>query len=205
MKKDENIENHRKGERYLSNAINKMFQKYIRGFYILPISQVLGITAVLIAIWVILRMLVKGKYTIWKYFNIILHILSVLFIIRMTLLGRGIGERELELMPFYTLTTISYNNEAIRTLLMNIILFVPFGLTAPYMIDEKIRNEHLKWGICILSSCMLSVLIESLQYCFGLGRTEIDDVICNTLGGGLGVLADIVGFWLNDRRQKQRI
>ena len=59
----------------------------------------------------------------------------------MTLLGRKVGIRELELIPFYTLTTIPYNNEAIRTLLMNIILFVPFGLTAPYMIGEKIKNE----------------------------------------------------------------
>ena len=187
------------------NDINKVFLKYVRRFYILPISKVLGIMAVLIMIWIILRMLRKSKCSIWKYFNIVLHILSVLFIIRMTLLGRKVGVRELELIPFYTLTTIRYNNEAIRTLLMNIILFVPFGLTAPYMIDEKIKKEYLKWGICILSASVLSVLIESLQYCFGLGRAEIDDVICNTLGGGLGVLADVVGFLLNGRRQKQRI
>lgn len=192
-------------EKYLINDVNKVFLKYVRRFYILPISKGLGIMAVLIMIWIILRMLRKSKCSIWKYFNIILHVLSVLFIIRMTLLGRKVGIRELELIPFYTLTTIPYNNEAIRTLLMNIILFVPFGLTAPYMIEEKIKKEYLKWGICILSAGVLSVLIESLQYCFGLGRAEIDDVICNMLGGGLGVLADVVGFWLNGRRQKQRI
>lgn len=192
-------------EKYLVKDINKVFLKYVRRFYILPISKVLGIIAILIMIWIILRMLRKSKCSIWKYFNILLHVLSVLFIIRMTLLGRKVGIRELEFIPFYTLTTISYNNEAIRTLLMNIILFVPFGLTAPYMIGEKIKNEYLKWGICILSAGVLSILIESLQYCLGVGRAEIDDVICNTLGGGLGVLADVVGFWLNGRRRKQRI
>lgn len=192
-------------EKYLVKDINKVFLKYVRRFYVLPISKVLGIIAILIMIWIILRMLRKSKCSIWKYFNILLHVLSVLFIIRMTLLGRKVGIRELEFIPFYTLTTISYNNEAIRTLLMNIILFVPFGLTAPYMIGEKIKNEYLKWGICILSAGVLSILIESLQYCLGVGRAEIDDVICNTLGGGLGVLADVVGFWLNGRRRKQRI
>lgn len=192
-------------EKYLVKDINKVFLKYVRRFYILPISKVLGIIAILIMIWIILRMLRKSKCSIWKYFNILLHVLSVLFIIRMTLLGRKVGIRELEFIPFYTLTTISYNNEAIRTLLMNIILFVPFGLTAPYMIGEKIKNEYLKWGICILSAGVLSILIESLQYCLGVGRAEIDDVICNTLGGGLGVLVDVVGFWLNGRRRKQRI
>lgn len=192
-------------EKYLVKDINKVFLKYVRRFYVLPISKVLGIIAILIMIWIILRMLRKSKCSIWKYFNILLHVLSVLFIIRMTLLGRKVGIRELEFIPFYTLTTISYNNEAIRTLLMNIILFVPFGLTTPYMIGEKIKNEYLKWGICILSAGVLSILIESLQYCLGVGRAEIDDVICNTLGGGLGVLADVVGFWLNGRRRKQRI
>lgn len=84
-------------------------------------------------------------------------------------------------------------------------LALTFGLTAPYMIGEQIKNEYLKWGICILSAGVLSILVESLQYCQGVGRAEIDDVISNTLGGGLGVLADVVGFWLNGRRRKQRI
>lgn len=193
------------GEKYLINDINKFFLTYVREFYILPISKVLAIMAVLIMIWIILRALRKSKCSIWKYFNIVLHVLSVLFIIKMTLLGRKVEIRELELIPFYTLKTIPYNNEAIRTLLMNIMLFLPFGLTAPYMIGEKIKNEYIKWGICILSAGVLSILIESLQYCLGLGIAEIDDVICNTLGGGLGVLADVVGFWLNGRLRKQRI
>ena len=74
------------GEKYLINDINKVFLKYIRRFYILSISKVLGIMAVLIIIWIILRMLRKSKCSIWKYFNIVLYVLSVLFIIRMTLL-----------------------------------------------------------------------------------------------------------------------
>ena len=178
----------------LINNINIIFLKLVRRFYALPVSKALGITVVLIVVWIILRMKKKYDCMAWKYFNVVLHILYVLFIIRMTLLGRSVGERELELMPFYTLITIEYNNEAIRTLLMNIILFVPFGLTIPYVLNEK--NNHLKWKLCIVSSCMLSIIIESLQYCFGIGRAEIDDVICNTLGGGLGVLADIIGFRL---------
>ena len=41
------------------------------------------------------------------------------------------------LMPFYTFTTMSYNNEALRTLLMNVILFLPLGLALPYVKKEK--------------------------------------------------------------------
>ena len=183
------------------NDINKNLLKYVKRFYALPISKVLGIMVVLIIIWAILRMVRNNKYSIWKHFNIVLHFFSVVFIIRMTLFGRNVGERELELIPFYTLTTISYNNEAIRTLLMNIVLFVPFGLTIPYMLEGKIKNVHLKWRVCILSACILSIVIESLQYYLGIGIAEIDDVICNTLGGSLGVFADIIGFWINARRE----
>ena len=161
----------------------------------------LGITVVLIIVWIILRMVKRDKRSMWKCFNIVLHIFSVLFIIRMTLLGRNVGERDLELIPFYTLTTISDNNEAIRTLLMNIVLFVPFGLTIPYVLDDKIDNIHFKWGMCIVSACVLSVLIECLQYCFRIGRTEIDDVICNTLGGALGVFTDVIGSCIKGWRK----
>ena len=58
----------------------------------------------------------------------------------MTLWDRSVGFREVELRLFYTLTTISYNNEALRTLLMNVILFLPFGLTMPYVTEVVTIN-----------------------------------------------------------------
>ena len=65
----------------------------------------------------------------------------------MTLWDRSVGFREVELRPFYTLTTISYNNEALRTLLMNVILFLPFGLTIPYVAEViKIRKNNINSG-----------------------------------------------------------
>ena len=118
-----------------------------------------------------------------------LCISSCFLIIKMTLLGRTVGERALILMPFYTFTTMSYNNEALRTLLMNVILFLPLGLTLPYVKKEK--KSH-KWIYCILAGCVLSIGVELLQYCFALGQAEMDDVICNTLGCALGVTADMM-------------
>lgn len=54
--------------------------------------------------------------------NIVLCLLAFSLIIKKTLWGREVGERDWELIPFYTLTTIPYNDEAIRTMVMNIIL-----------------------------------------------------------------------------------
>ena len=96
----------------------------------------------LIAIWTVIPVFSKCKiYRWWKKFNILSFVFSLLLIIKMTLWDRSVGFREVELRPFYTLTTISYNNEALRTLLMNVILFLPFGLTIPY-VAEVIKNKE---------------------------------------------------------------
>lgn len=164
-------------------------------FYALPLGSVFIIIVFSILIWVGIEQLGKenkrfGKW--WKYINIILCIVSIFFIIRMTLVGRTVGRQKMELMPFHTFTTMAYNNEAVRTLLTNMVLFLPFGLTIPYVL-EGIKENRRRWLYCLLLGCGISVGIEVLQYCLAIGLTETDDVICNTLGCGLGILADVIG------------
>lgn len=90
-------------------------------FYSLSLFQVCYIMLCLIAIWTVIPVFSKCKiYRWWKKFNILSFVFSLLLIIKMTLWDRSVGFREVELRPFYTLTTISYNNEALRTLLMHI-------------------------------------------------------------------------------------
>ena len=80
------------------------------------------------------------------------------------------------------------------------ILFLPFGLTIPYVAEViKIRKNKFRWILCMVSGFLLSVAIESFQYYFCLGRAETDDVICNTLGCVLGVMANVISY----RKRKQ--
>lgn len=165
-------------------------------FYALPLGSVVIIITFSILIWAGIEQLGKenkrfGKW--WRYVvNIILCIVSIFLIIRMTLLGRTVGQQEIELMPFHTFTTMAYNNEAARMLLMNVVLFLPFGLTIPYVL-EGVKENRRRWIYCILIGCGISVGIEALQYCLGMGLAETDDVICNTVGCGLVILADVIG------------
>lgn len=71
----------------------------------------------------------------------------------MTLWGRSSGVRKMELRPFYTFTTVSYNNEAFRTMLM-----------------KKIRY---RWIMCVLIGLLISVVVGGMQYWFG--RVEMDE------------------------------
>lgn len=70
---------------------------------------------------------------------------------------------------------------AIPQLLLNVALFVPLGLAAPFISK---RTSLLKVAITGLS---LSFLIEFIQIFIGR-ECEIDDLICNTLGAVIGYL-----------------
>ena len=102
-------------------------------FYAFSLKRVLCIIILLIFIWVCIGLWSSDKNrrlgVAWRYTNTILCIVSFFLILKMTILGRKVGERELELLPFYTIHTI-------RTMLMNIILFLPLGLSLPYVFSK---------------------------------------------------------------------
>lgn len=60
----------------------------------------------------------------------------------------------------------------------NIVWFVPFG--------AYLRLRGCSAGKTILLTAALSALIETLQFVFGCGWTETEDVILNTAGGAIG-------------------
>ena len=85
---------------------------------------------------------------------------------------------------------------------MNVVLFFPFGLTIPHVLRKTGINQR-RWGYSILFGAVLSIFIESMQYCFALGYAEMDDVICNTLGCMFGVTADIIStMWHRKSKEK---
>lgn len=61
----------------------------------------------------------------------------------------------------------------------NIILFVPVGIVLALFL-----RLDIKWSIII--GFILSLGIECCQWIFWLGSFEIDDLIHNTIGSGLG-------------------
>src|ERR1700681_4973998 len=70
----------------------------------------------------------------------------------------------------------------LSNVLGNIFLFIPFSIILFSVFNVKNSNSVL------LSAFLLSVSIEMLQYLFRIGVADIDDVILNTLGAGIGIL-----------------
>lgn len=86
-------------------------------------------------------------------------------------------------MPFDSFRTAAIRPENYRSMLMNVFLFLPFGLT----LSQSFRTDTKhRIGRSILAALALSVLIETMQYIFSIGVSEMDDVLCNTLGAFLG-------------------
>lgn len=96
-----------------------------------------------------------------------------------TLFMRFVGyRREVDLIPFHFI--VNYQIELVL-FVENIVLFIPMGL---YMRSVmKSSKETLCFGVAI------SVVIELLQFIFCCGKTEIDDVIANTLGAWIGIIS----------------
>lgn len=91
---------------------------------------------------------------------------------------------KLNLLPFIELKEIFEKQglwQFIYLFIGNIIWFTPFGYLLPLIADKKINMFTMA-----LYGLSLSLLIESLQFIFGTGISEVDDLILNTLGAIIG-------------------
>lgn len=63
----------------------------------------------------------------------------------------------------------------------NILLFIPFGIMLPciFPLLKKLR-------FCILAGLLFSVCLELMQLATGRGFCQLDDVLTNTFGAGIG-------------------
>ena len=62
----------------------------------------------------------------------------------------------------------------------NIVWFVPFGMYLQYMGISRRLCQTAHYGF------LFSLLIESMQFVFGTGFSELDDLVLNTFGAWIG-------------------
>lgn len=73
--------------------------------------------------------------------------------------------------------------EDIAQAYMNVMLFVPMGYLLPYLFGWFRAKVHYRPA---LACFVISFLIENLQLVFRRGFYDMDDLVCNTLGGVIG-------------------
>ena len=132
-----------------------------------------------------------------KKWAIVLFMLYVCVIIYFTLMFRDNNtEGMTEPLSYYR--KLFTSSTARSDIIKNIWLFIPLGAIL-YQIYPKM--------LVIFFPIIVSVIIESIQYTAGIGFCELDDIISNSIGGGLGFLAGKLSedciLLLKKRRQKK--
>ena len=126
-----------------------------------------------------------GKLLWWKLFNLVVFVIVVLAILYSTVYSRTENFQAPVFIPFHSFYQAKTEPEIYRSMLMNIFLFEPIGLSLPNILPKKAHPV----AVTIIIAMLLSVFVEAAQYYFCLGRCEIDDVIMNTLGAAIGGIA----------------
>ena len=156
-----------------------------RIIYSLPLNFIAKIMLVVTLFWSFVEKVFIKKF-IWKCVNLVVFICACIAILAVTLLPRSNEGHELILIPFHFFIEAKTQPEIYRSMLMNVFLFFPLGLTLPFALPEKWNRKALR---TIIFAFVLSFTIEFLQFHYYLGRAETDDVICNTLGAAIGTLS----------------
>lgn len=167
-------------------------------FYVQPMNMVYIETAVMFVVWTVLMLILPKKPR--RIFAITGLCLSLLLILSLTILKRNSnGSHDVSLIPFVSFTYAKTQPEFYRTMYMNILLFIPLGLSMPFALPKKLKLKPL---ITIGTGFLLSVIVEACQYIFILGRCETDDVIMNTIGVLIGVLSYLIVYLIRIRKEK---
>ena len=101
--------------------------------------------------------------------------------------GSAHAVRRVNLQLFGGFETSSVWYGAWTDLVGNILLFMPLG-AGLYVVGRNVKG--IRWGLggVMLIGLMVSLCIESAQYIFALGFSDIDDLLYNTVGAVLGAV-----------------
>ncbi len=161
--------------------------EYLKEFIILGIFLIF---IFLVGYFIIYKKIMKGTKTINRK-KFLLYGISIVYmaiVFGATFLSRGNGYRSVNVHLFSSYRE-AWNNMAdsvlqnivLRNIILNILLFVPFGFILPIYSDKlKKIYKVLPIGFAV------TLFIEIVQYASKMGIFEIDDIFNNTLGVLIG-------------------
>ena len=158
------------------------FKQYIFSLYKdIPQEVYEGLLSVF-CLGVVFFIAFKGVRTGLRWSSVLLLIEYIFLLFCSTVIFRPTDEtRQYDFHPFW-----SYDRpELLVENIMNVVVFIPVGL----LLGSAFKQ--MTWWKALLIGCSISVTIESLQFFFLRGFSEVDDVIHNMVGCliGFGVYA----------------
>lgn len=161
---------------------------FFHNIYASKISTILIAIPILLLVW---SMIGAAVYKWMRIIGAVLAVIALGAIIYATVYSRGESEAGVDLFPFSSFERAKIQPEMYRSMLMNVFLFVPLGLSLPYVFGGGTAKRIL---LTILIGFLLTVTVEAIQYFGHIGMAETDDVICNTLGTAIGSCAYLLSL-----------
>lgn len=110
------------------------------------------------------------------------------FVISATILSREPGVKQgIDYNLISDIDEIVSGNFSVQIeALKNFLMLFPLGMLTSFIKKER---EECNFLVCTLFGLALSVFIETIQFVFRLGLSELLDVVCNTAGMSIGWVA----------------
>ena len=159
------------------------FIDYLECLYNDMPHEVYIISAVMLIVGSCFFLYIQGHKKGWHSTMILLTMIYIFLFLGSTVLFRQtLKPREFDFTPLWSYAKILNGDETglIYENLMNIVVFVPLG----FLLGATWQALGIKHVIGL--GCLLSVLIEAIQFMLAKGFSEIDDIINNTLGCVIG-------------------
>ena len=162
-----------------------------RFIYVLPLWRQIILGLLALAVWSILLVYLRQREKMLRRIGSVGFALSLAVISYLTVVTRSSGKGMLITDPLYNFRHAKQIAELYRSLLMNVFLFMPIGMTLPLLFPRRMKSFTVS-VLTLLASLIISLCVETAQYYYSLGQAASDDVICNTLGGLAGAVPFIM-------------
>ncbi len=156
--------------------------------YVLDISTILTAIPILLLVWSVIG---AAFYKYMRIIGAVMAVIAVVAILYVTVLSRGEKGAGADFIPFSSFERAKTDPEMFRSMLMNVFLFVPLGLSLPFLFGGNTGKRII---LTILVGLFLSITVEAIQYFAHLGMAETDDMICNTVGTAIGSCAYLLAL-----------
>ncbi|GFP76546.1 VanZ family protein [Clostridium fungisolvens] len=141
---------------------------------------------------------IKTVFLYGVFICYIILLIKILFLSRIS----HLEHRSINVIPFNSIIEyISSKSANVRAFAFgnvvgNIAIFIPLGTyLALFKKDKRVKNN-------LLVIFIVSLLVEIIQGIFGIGASDIDDIILNCVGGLIGILGyKFLLFFLRDEKK----
>lgn len=176
-----------------------MLHHYMSLIYEIPIGYIFLAVILIMSAWTVVAYFFESK--VWfNLINKITLVFTAVAVFMITLVFRSYEVSGISLAPFSVFVLAQEYPDVYIQMILNIVLFVPLGLSAPYILHNRAKHPIT---ITVVFAVVLSLIIEILQYIFVCGYSEVDDIILNTLGAVIGTVSYVVFMLFTKNKVKQ--